>query len=82
MMDDYLFVYEQVTYPEMIFQRMDEVLQAGGYEESAEAGAWTGQLSKRGWRVAFILNNVLTNKEIARQGYISLTSYYAQVCEN
>ena len=40
-----------------------------------------GNCRKGGWRVAFMLNNVLTNKEIARQGYISLTSYYAQVCE-
>ena len=33
------------------------------------------------WRAAIMLNNILINKEIARQGYISLTSYYEQVCE-
>jgi hypothetical protein len=25
---------------------------------------------------------LLTNKEIARQGYITLSSYYEQICEN
>ena len=34
------------------------------------------------WRAAVMLNSVLTNKEIARQGYMTLSSYYAQVCEN
>ena len=34
------------------------------------------------WRAALMLNQILTNKEIARQGYIGLTSYYEQVCEN
>lgn len=34
------------------------------------------------WRAGLMLNNILTNKEITRQGYISLTSYYEQVCEN
>ena len=34
------------------------------------------------WRAAGMLNSVLTNKEIARQGYITLTDYYVQVCEN
>ena len=34
------------------------------------------------WRAALMLNQILTKKEIARQGYISLTSYYEQVCEN
>lgn len=28
-----------------------------------------------------MLNKILTNKEIARPGYISLSSYYEQVCE-
>ena len=28
------------------------------------------------WRAALMLNQILTNKEIARQGYISLTSYF------
>ena len=34
------------------------------------------------WRAAVMLNSVLTNKEIARQGYIAMSSYYEQVCEN
>ena len=34
------------------------------------------------WRAAVMLNSVLTNKEIARQGYITMTDYYEQVCEN
>ena len=34
------------------------------------------------WRAALMLNQILSNKEIARQGYVSLTSYYKQVCEN
>lgn len=34
------------------------------------------------WRAAAMLNSVLTNKEIARLGYITMTSYYKQVCEN
>ena len=34
------------------------------------------------WRAALMLNSILTNKEIARQGYITLTSYYEQICEN
>jgi len=34
------------------------------------------------WRAALMLNAILTNKEIARQGYISMASYYEQVCEN
>ena len=34
------------------------------------------------WRAALMLNQILTNKEIARQGYITMTSYYEQVCEN
>ena len=29
-----------------------------------------------------MLNQILTNKEIARQGYITMTSYCEQVCEN
>ncbi len=28
------------------------------------------------------IDSILTNKEIARQGYISMSSYYEQVCEN
>ena len=34
------------------------------------------------WRAAAMLNAVLTNKEIARQGYITMADYYEQVCEN
>lgn len=34
------------------------------------------------WRAAFMLNSILTNQEIARQGYITLTSCYEQACEN
>ena len=28
-----------------------------------------------------MLNSILPNKEIARQEYITLTSYYEQICE-
>ena len=34
------------------------------------------------WRSALVLNRALTNKEIANLGYMSLTGYYLQVCEN
>lgn len=34
------------------------------------------------WRAALMLNQVLTNKEIDRLGYITLSAYYEQVCEN
>lgn len=34
------------------------------------------------WRAALMLNQILTYKEIARQGYITMTDYYEQVCEN
>lgn len=34
------------------------------------------------WRSALVLNQALTNKEIASLGYMSLTGYYLQVCEN
>lgn len=34
------------------------------------------------WRSALVLNQALTNKEIANLGYMSLTDYYLQVCEN
>lgn len=34
------------------------------------------------WRAALMLNQVLTNKEIDRLGYITLSTYYEQVCEN
>ena len=34
------------------------------------------------WRSASVLNRALTNKEIANLGYISLTGYYLQICEN
>ena len=34
------------------------------------------------WRSAIMLNSVLTNKEIASRGYISMTDYYLKICEN
>lgn len=34
------------------------------------------------WRSAIMLNSVLTNKEIASLGYISMTDYYLKICEN
>lgn len=34
------------------------------------------------WRAAKMLNQVLTNKTIARLGYISMSDYYLKVCEN
>jgi group II intron reverse transcriptase/maturase len=34
------------------------------------------------WRAAQMLNSVLTNKIIARLGYISMSDYYLKVCEN
>jgi RNA-directed DNA polymerase len=34
------------------------------------------------WRAALMLNSVLTNKEIARLGFITMTDYYLKVCEN
>ena len=34
------------------------------------------------WRASRMLNNVLTNKEIASLGYISMTDYYLKICEN
>ena len=29
-----------------------------------------------------MLNSILINKKIARQGYITLLEYYAQICKN
>ena len=37
---------------------------------------------KGAWRAALMLNSVLTNKEIASQGYMPMTSYYLQIYEN
>ena len=37
---------------------------------------------KGAWRAALMLNSVLTNKEIASQGYMPMTSYYLHICEN
>ena len=37
---------------------------------------------KGAWRAALMLNYVLTNKEIASQGYMPMTSYYLQIYEN
>lgn len=34
------------------------------------------------WRAALLLSPILTNKEIDRLGYITLSAYYEQVCEN
>lgn len=34
------------------------------------------------WRAAMMLNSVLTTKEIARLGYMSMSDYYKKVCEN
>ena len=44
---------------------------------------WQLANSRKGvWRSARALNPALTNKEIANLGYMSLTGYYLQVCEN
>ena len=34
------------------------------------------------WRSAIMLNSILTNKEIARLGFITMTDYYLKVCVN
>lgn len=34
------------------------------------------------WRAALMLNSVLTKKEIASLGYLSMTDYYLKICEN
>jgi group II intron reverse transcriptase/maturase len=34
------------------------------------------------WRASVMLNSVLTNKEIASQGYITMTDYYLKCCVN
>ena len=34
------------------------------------------------WRAAKMLNCVLTNKIIARLGYMSMSDYYLKICEN
>ena len=34
------------------------------------------------WRAALMLNQILSDKEIASQGYTPMTSYYLQICEN
>lgn len=34
------------------------------------------------WRAALMLNKILTNKEIDRLGYTTMSAYYEQVCEN
>lgn len=39
--------------------------------------------SRKGcWRMARVLNSVITNKIIARLGYISMSDYYLKICEN
>ena len=34
------------------------------------------------WRMAYVLNSVITNKLIVRLGYISMSDYYLKICEN
>ncbi len=34
------------------------------------------------WRSTIMLNSVLTNKEIANLGYMTMTDYYLKICEN
>ncbi|WP_010250702.1 group II intron maturase-specific domain-containing protein [Acetivibrio cellulolyticus] len=34
------------------------------------------------WRAAKMLNGALTNKIIARLGYITMSDYYLKICEN
>jgi RNA-directed DNA polymerase len=34
------------------------------------------------WRAAMMLNSALTNKIIARLGYMSMSDYYLKICEN
>jgi group II intron reverse transcriptase/maturase len=34
------------------------------------------------WRASIMLNSVLTNKEIAKLGYLSMSDYYLKVCVN
>ena len=39
--------------------------------------------SRKGyWRMAQVLNSVITNKIIAKLGYLSMLDYYLVVCEN
>jgi group II intron reverse transcriptase/maturase len=39
--------------------------------------------SRKGyWRMAMVLNCAITNKIIARLGYISMSDYYLKICEN
>ena len=39
--------------------------------------------SRKGyWRMGKVLSVALTNKVIARLGYVSMTDYYLKVCEN
>ena len=34
------------------------------------------------WRAALMLNSLLTNKEIASLGFMTMTDYYLKVCLN
>jgi hypothetical protein len=34
------------------------------------------------WRASLMLNSVLTNKEIASRGFMTMTDYYLKVCVN
>jgi group II intron reverse transcriptase/maturase len=39
--------------------------------------------SRKGyWRMAKVLNSVITNKLLAKSGYISMSDYYLKICEN
>jgi hypothetical protein len=38
--------------------------------------------SKAYWRMAEVLNSVITNKIIAKLGHMSMLDYYLKVCEN
>ena len=37
---------------------------------------------KKNWRMSIVLGTVITNKIIAKLGYISMLDYYLTVCEN
>ena len=34
------------------------------------------------WRASIMLNSVLSNKEIVRLGFMSMSDYYLKICEN
>lgn len=40
-------------------------------------------MSEKGyWRMAQVLNSIITKKIIAQLGYISMSDYYLTICEN